>query len=498
MSFICSCDKNNKSKEAFLIELISENEPRDICNLHNNNKLILFCKDCNAQICEECNQAQHQNHTTDKNKIILDDELARKIFDIGDANKDNFKGYEILKKIYEQYKILDENKEKQKFYDDNDLEISQSRGYAGYAGIDNFSKIKTDVNPENGQKIDKEEPIENENPFVNDFISNNNNIQINNKIEINNNIQINSVGGYGSNIVLGNTTKGKEIDPNNIKCIKILKGHENNIVSLIQLSSGYLATGAYDFSICIWDIEQGQCIRTFYDVGKIFCLLEFRPNLLLAGTSENNISLWEIDKSEDSSTFNFCRHSLWVNSIVKCDEQYFASASNDACIIIWDFDKRETFTMLSGHTNSILCMIKLNDGNLCSGAADCVIKIWDWKKNICIMELIGHENWVKCLYQLDDNTILSGSDDKTIKVWQNYHCVATLAVHNHSVRTLCKINDNYFASGSFDQTINIWNSQNFKLVNTLYAHESRVICIIKLKDNKLATCSNDKTIKIWE
>ena len=418
----------------------------------------------------------------------------KKILNIGEANKDCFKGYEILKKIYEHYKILDKNKEIQNSYDDNDLEISQSRGYAG---IDNISKIRTDVKNPN-QKIDIKDPSKDENPFANDFISNNNNIQINNKIEINNNIQINNNYNVSKNNDFGNTTKEKEIDPNNIKCKKILKGHENNIVSLIQLSSGYLATGSYDSSIRIWDIEQGQCIKTYYEEGYIFCLLEFRPNLLLAGTSENNISLWELDKLVESSTFNFCRHSLWVNSIVKCDEQYFASASNDASIIVWDFDRREPCAMLSGHTNSILCMIKLNDGNLCSGAADCVIKIWDWKKNSCIMELIGHGNWVKCLHQIDDNTILSGSDDKTIKVWKKYHCVATLEVHSHSVRTLCKINDNFFASGSFDQTINIWNSQNFKLVKTLQAHESRVICIIKLKENKLATCSNDKTIRIWE
>ena len=93
-----------------------------------------------------------------------------------------------------------------------------------------------------------------------------------------------------------------------------------------------------------------------------------------------NISLRELDKLLDNSIFNFCRHSLRVNSIVKCDEQFFASVSNVASIIVWDFDRKEPCTMLLGHTNSILYIIKLNDGNLCSWAADCEIKIWDWKK----------------------------------------------------------------------------------------------------------------------
>ena len=479
VSFLCQCNQNNKSKEASLLELISEYEPKNTCNMHFSNKLLWFCKNCNIQICEECKQSQHNNHMTEKNKIISDDKIAKKILKIGEARSPDFKGYEILKKIFVYYKIIEDP------YKISDSNISISRGYPG---IEDKTNIKITINEQNqNQRIDIKEPKKEENQYIKDSIKNNY-IPINKSNSVINNFDININNG---NFI-------KEIDPKNIKCIKTLTGHQKNIVSLIQLSSGYIASGSYDLSIRIWDVEQGQCIKILYDVGNILCLLEFKPNILLAGTSENNISLWEIDKLMDTSSYNFNGHSLWINSIVKCDEQYFASASNDASIIIWDFDNRKEHKILEGHNNSILCMIKLNDGRLCSGAADNMIKIWDWKKNFCSMDLTGHENWVKCLYQLDESTLLSGSDDKTIKVWKNYNCIATISGHTNSVRTFCKINDNFFASGSFDHTINIWNSQNFKLVNSLNAHESRVICIIKLKNNKLVSCSNDNTIKIWE
>ena len=72
------------------------------------------------------------------------------------------------------------------------------------------------------------------------------------------------------------------------KYTKTLTGHENRIVSMIRLSSGYIVTGAYDNSIRIWDITKSRkeaLIDVRYSVGYILCLLELEPNKLYAGNS---------------------------------------------------------------------------------------------------------------------------------------------------------------------------------------------------------------------
>ena len=281
------------------------------------------------------------------------------------------------------------------------------------------------------------------------------------------------------------------------KNTKTLEGHTEKVVSLIQLSSGNLATGSNDCSVRIWDIEKGECICSFSEKGKVLCLLEFEPNKILTGTTDNNIGLWDIN-NPTKSLYNFNKHELWVNGLVKCNEKTFATCSNDQNIYIWDYNNRKCIGELSGHNDCILCLIKLNDGNLCSAGADMTIKIWDWQKKSCILDLKCHDKYIKCLYQLKDGTLLSGSDDKTIKIWKNNKCIKTLEAHNHSVRALCQVDDDHFASGSFDNTIKIWDLNTFESNQTLEGHKSPVICVIKLKNNKLASCSNDKTIKIWE
>ena len=42
--------------------------------------------------------------------------------------------------------------------------------------------------------------------------------------------------------------------------IRTLAGHSNSVTSLQLLSNNKLASGSYDHSIKIWNVDSGQCI----------------------------------------------------------------------------------------------------------------------------------------------------------------------------------------------------------------------------------------------
>jgi WD40 repeat protein len=281
--------------------------------------------------------------------------------------------------------------------------------------------------------------------------------------------------------------------------IKTLNDHQDKVVSLIQLHSGLIATGSYDSTIRIWDVEEYRCVKIFkIKETTIFCLLEFIPNFILFGTNKNNIGLWDSNSEDNRQSYIFSGHQLWVNSLVKCDDNCFASASNDQTIKIWNYYNKNCIRTIEAHEDCILCLIKLINGNLCSGSADLMIKIWDWNNGSCLYTLVGHQNWIQCLIQLEDGQIVSGSVDKTIKFWKKYENIKTIEnAHENSVRTLCQINANYIASGSFDNKIKIWNLNNLKCHQILSGHKSNVTGVIQLNKNNLVSCSTDYTIKIW-
>ena len=457
----CFCKGNNKK---FFYQIISDEQI--FCGAHEK-ELILFCEICNIHICKECTK-EHKGHQIKNliNKEIISEEMITKIME----KKDIFNGFDIIQKIFEFYKIDK----------DSNLNIIQTKG-ENLEDDGNISKSKV---IQNNEEFEQQEKKKSQN--INDVKNNNKNEQKNCEEEL--------------------KTQQEKIQTINYINIKTLKGHEERVTALIKLSNDLIATGSYDKTVKIWDItknEKDSLIMNKKATGFVLCLLEFEHCKLLGGTNNNLINLWDLeDEQDEESIENFSEHTRYVNALVKCDENYFASASNDAKVIIWDYKNKKCKSKFEAHANCIMSMIMLQNGNLCTADADEIIIIWDWKKLQELYIFRGHEKYVKCLCELDNKYLLTGSEDNTIGIWeeksQNYENIKYLEGHEFPVRTLCQIKDNYFASGSFDNKIKIWDINTYECVQTLEGHQSNVICIIKDSDNILISSSNDKTIKIWQ
>ena len=253
-----------------------------------------------------------------------------------------------------------------------------------------------------------------------------------------------SLKNKNTNISATNNREYKDVVFQPFQLSGSIDAHTDKIVCLIELKSGSIASGSYDNTIKIWDINSRQCTKTLRESGKVLCLLEFEDNMILSGTNENRIQLWNVHNTDGQSLRKYEGHLLWVNCLVKCNEEYFASASNDSDIRIWNYRDGQNINVLKGHKNCILSMIQLNDGRLCSGSADNTIKIWNWEKGTCESTITEQNNWIKTLYQLSNGYLLTGSQDQKIRVWNNFKIIKELASHRKSIRSFCQIYNNNF------------------------------------------------------
>ena len=305
-------------------------------------------------------------------------------------------------------------------------------------------------------------------------------------------------------------------DANNIRMDKSFTAHDKIIVCMIELENKMIATGSYDNTIKIWNLENPEetCEREIQENGKIFSLLEFEPNILITsidytpeeGIQDINqvrvedivIKCYDLNERDPKSLFSLTQHKLRVNCLVKCSDKFFASCSNDNDIIIWDYVKRAYCQTLSGHNDCVLSMIQLRNKNLCSGSADMTMRIWNWESGDCLSIITGNNHWIKCLCELENGYIISGLQNNLIEIWNNKENINELRGHTRSVRSICQIgNTNYIASASFDHTIKIWDLDNSQCVKTLDKHTSSVINVIYHSNGYLISCSNDRTIKTW-
>ena len=542
VKYTCICfEDTKKSKEIALIKILSTVEPKNTCNIHSENKLKNYCLTCKKAICQVCEDELHKNHNIENVESLVSKEDADKMLKIINEKEEKFDDEinenekkiengldDMIQKLNEEK--INYKKQMENYKDNNKKTFDFLKNL--YMRYINQNNDKENINNTNSQYISNNNDIMLNN-HVNKFIINDSPTNLNSNVDEiltdfnikkelilkydigfkNNNLSSldSSHNNYNNN---NNEYKIRNSSPkqekNKFTCIKTLIGHTNKIVSLIELDSGKLVSGSYDNKIRIWDLnEKNGEEKVINESERILSLLEFEKNKILSGTGDNSINLWDLENPEEK-IYSFKGHDLWVNALVKCDSNFFASASNDSKIKIWDYFKRECVSTLKGHVDCILSLILLKNNNLCSGSADLTIRIWDWGLGECISILKGHTRWVKCVMELDNGVLVTGSDDKTIKLWKNEINFKTLEEHAHSVRTFCQINERYFGSGSFDYTIKIWEIDSWKCVQTLYGHELNIICLISLKhqnqnDNEdngcnqlIASCSNDKSIKIWK
>ena len=273
-----------------------------------------------------------------------------------------------------------------------------------------------------------------------------------------------------------------------------IKGGAGEILSIIQLESGDIAFGTSDYKIIIWNINNNSLINKLENNGRVNCLLEFKNNFLLSGNSINEIFLWDINSNINFMS-KFSGHQKGINSLVKCLDNFFASASNDGTIKIWNYEQNKELGKKMAHEGPVLCMILLKNGDLCSGSEDKKIKFWNWQKGECKKTIDAEQNSIRCLYELNDGTLLSGSFEKKIQIWKEFEKIKEIEEHDCQINSLYQINENNFVSCS--DNIKIWELNNFTCCQTLTGHNKNVTGIIKLKGNNLASCSEDTTIIIW-
>lgn len=129
----------------------------------------------------------------------------------------------------------------------------------------------------------------------------------------------------------------REVDPEQIKSIIILKGHPKEITCLYGLREGHLASGAKDKKIFIWDVKK-QSIIKYLDghLGYISALFQLNEGNLVSGDNFCNIIIW-------SKNFLYKVASVYQDGIILRFFQLISgellSISSKEQIKVWTFKR---------------------------------------------------------------------------------------------------------------------------------------------------------------
>ncbi|XP_066256171.1 F-box/WD repeat-containing protein 7-like isoform X1 [Euwallacea similis] len=281
-----------------------------------------------------------------------------------------------------------------------------------------------------------------------------------------------------------------------IKAPKMLKGHDDHVITCLQFSDNKIVSGSDDNTLKVWSAVTGKCLKTLVGHTGGVWSSQMSGNVIISGSTDRTLKVWDAETGA-------CRHTLFGHtSTVRCMHLYgtrVVSGSRDATLRVWDIETGQFLHVLVGHMAAVRCV--QYDGRLVvSGAYDCMVKVWKPETEECLHTLQGHTNRVYSL-QFDGLHVVSGSLDTSIRVWEveTGACKQTLMGHQ-SLTSGMELRNNILVSGNADSTVKVWDIITGQCLQTLSGpnkHQSAVTCL-QFNNRFVITSSDDGTVKLWD
>ncbi|KAF7556862.1 hypothetical protein G7Z17_g1119 [Cylindrodendrum hubeiense] len=290
--------------------------------------------------------------------------------------------------------------------------------------------------------------------------------------------------------------------------IKTFKGHENGVTCL-QFDDNIMATGSYDTTIRIWNIETGEVMRTLRGHTSAVRCLQFDDSKLISGSFDKTIKIWNWQTGECLSTLQ-C-HTEGVLS-VHFDGCTLASGSIDKTVKIFSFDTKQTFC-LRGHTDWVN-HVRIDSPSrvVFSASDDLSVKLWDLDSKQCIKTFLGHVGQVQQVLLMpadfepdevpphtDNTDTVSVSSSRSSSPVAPEQPIDDRATYGSGFTSdpSRPLPPRYMLTGGLDNTVRLWDTATGKCIRSMFGHVEGIWGLVG-DTLRVVTGANDSMTKIWE
>jgi len=319
-------------------------------------------------------------------------------------------------------------------------------------------------------------------------------------------------GSYDQTIKLWNVQTGE--------CLQTLSSHTNAVLCLAfglyphpvtGAAELILASSSIDQTIKLWSVSSGECLRTLTGhSNRVWSVAVASPRhlnqdlqpLLASGSDDHSIKLWNGSTGQCLKTIHGYTNSIFTIAYSP-DGRFLASGGGDRIVRIWEIATGRCLATFTGHTSWVWSVAYSPDGRfLASGGGDRTVRIWEIATGRCLATFTGHTSWVwSVAFNPAGTRLLSSGEDHTIRIWDlaTGRCLQTLTDHRECVRSLAiSPSGEYLLSGSYDQTVRQWNLNTGHCFRTLKDDAGAALAVAASPVSPLCASGGDQVVKLWD
>jgi WD40 repeat protein len=286
----------------------------------------------------------------------------------------------------------------------------------------------------------------------------------------------------------------------------IFRGHRSAVSCIACTPDGRrIATGSYDSSIRLWDVEGGAELACLDLRGSLIEGVAFSVDgrRLVVGSEDGIVWVWNVESGAELA--HLPGHEGAVKGVaIAPDGTRFASGSTDGTFSIRASKGFVELARFRGPQGAVLAISFAPEGRrIACASADGTARVWDAATGVELARLCGHEDAVTSIaFTPDGESLVTGSRDRTVRVWDAATGAerACLRGHEYSVSGVAVSPDGQrIASGSADLTIRIWDLATGTELSCLRGHRYSILGVAFLPDGRrVASTSGDGSARIWD
>ncbi|MGI0491358.1 NB-ARC domain-containing protein [Alkalinema pantanalense CENA528] len=252
--------------------------------------------------------------------------------------------------------------------------------------------------------------------------------------------------------------------------IQYLIGHDDRIWGMAVTYDGKLISSSDDRTVKLWNLQTGQCEKTFYGhQARIWSVAASAQGLIASGGDDRSVRLWHGQTHRRLHSFQGYHNAM---TPVIFDGAELLTFSTDQIFRRWNLTQSEPIQQFPLPTQSSLQAALNPDRTLiASGNLDGTIPLCDGRTGQLRRTLRGHEAWVRYVdFSPDGQWLVSASGDQTLRLWNvaTGSCQKILMGHLGPIQVaIFSPNGRQIASSSWDHTIRLWDIETATCLQVL-------------------------------